>query len=255
MTLVKEKLVMRDLDRFQLLRQTGFTLMEMLVASVVGVIAVSAMAMIMAGTLGAATQTIEFSRLTEDMRTGVQIMSRELRRANYHANFLQCYGNVNCRDDLGISGTIKEIGIADSGNNDCLWFWYQRPGGGNFVAAFRRGVNADGVGALQMTVVVTGTPDCDDATNWIDITDTNFADVLTFNVSNADSICEDLAEASGSQTIERIALTVSAQPVLDASVKNWMQGLFGVTGANSPVREITEFISVRNNLTDSVVCS
>lgn len=250
-------------------RQGGLTLIEMLVAGVVSVIAVSAMLILMSNTLGTATQTIELTRMTDELRTGMQIVSREMRRANYHADFLQCYGNVDCRDAIqttdaddnpitvNISNFINEINITDNGTSDCVWFWYDRPAAGmvtgEYVAAFRRDTDADGVGSLQMTTSLTGAPNCNLDTNWVDITDPNLVDVLTFDVTDANSVCEDIGTSGNSQVVERIQLTVSARPVFNSSVTPWLQGQF--TGANSAIRELTEFIYVRNNFTDDTACS
>ena len=110
--------------------QKGMTLIELLVAGIISLIAVSGMVLVMASTLGTSTQTIEISRLTHDMRTAMQIMTRELRRANYHPGWIACYGNTGCLNAgfLDIASEIGVIQIGDSvGTDDCLWFWYDRP--------------------------------------------------------------------------------------------------------------------------------
>ena len=58
------------------------TLMEMLVAGMISLIALSAMVIVMANTLGTGSQTIQMARVSNEMRAAMQIMTRELRRAN-----------------------------------------------------------------------------------------------------------------------------------------------------------------------------
>lgn len=245
--------------------QRGFTLLELLIAGLVSVIAVSAMLILMGNTLGATTQSIEMTRLTQELRTGMQVMTRELRRANYHASFLSCYGNADCLTDLGYTAKIGQINLANGGS--CYWFWYDRPQycntasctqaeltalqtavTGETVAAFRRTTNADGVGLLQMATTQTGTPNCGSDADWVDITDPNFMDVLTLVVTDTESVCENLSTGTDSQLVERIGVTMTARMAFDASVRGWLQAAPNVT------RSVTDFIRVRNNVTSGVAC-
>lgn len=242
--------------------QKGMTLIELLVAGLISLIAVSGMVLVMASTLGTTTQTIEMTRLTHDMRTAMQIMTRELRRANYHSGWIECYGNPGCRTTLAIDSYIDSIQIGTSEDaGDCIWFWYDRPQlcptttctPAQFaaaqdpvteepVAAFRRAVT-DGVGRLQMTTLRETAADCDDSADWVDITDPNVIDVESFAVTNTDSILEDINAAGATLLTEKIGLTITAKLTGDASVPAWIQNNANAT------RQLTEFIKVRNNFT------
>jgi len=249
------------------LKQKGVTLIELLVAGVISLIAASGMVLVMASTLGTGSQTIQMARLTQEMRTGMQIMSRELKRANYHSTYLSCYGKVDCLVTLGLTNEVGTIGITDNGDSDCFWFWYDRlqscsspsppctpaqleadqePVTDEPVAAFRRTV-VDGttIGKLQMTTEVEDS-DCaadEDDEDWVDITDPNIIDVLTFNVSDAASYIEIFNADNDFQSVEKIALSMTAKLTVDPSVRSWIQ-----TNTNAS-RELTEFVSVRNNIT------
>lgn len=251
--------------------QRGFTLLELLIAVLVSIIAVTAMLILMGNTLGTTSQTIELSRLTQEMRTGMQVISRELRRANYHNNFLSCYGNSDCLTDLGYTGRVREISITNAttanGPSDCFWFWYDRPQycnqasctqaelaalqtavTGEMVAAFRRDTNAQGIGTLQMTTALTAAPNCASDANWTDITDPNFMDVLSFDVIDAASVCENLSNGTESQLVERIEVVLTARPRVSPSVATWLQNQAGAT------RTMRDFIRVRNNVTRTGTC-
>ena len=253
-------LKLRALKRHQpnISRQGGMTLMELLVAGVISIIASLGMVMVMANSLGTGSQTIKMTRLTQDMRTAMQIMSRELRRANYHSDYMACYGNVDClgAGSLNIAAKVSEIHISDNGNSDCFWFWYDRPQTGTQVAvnaepvaAFRRTIASGTIGKLQMTTTRTTTPGCDANTDWVDITNPDLVDILTFNVSDANSFTQAINAGGDTQSVERIALSMTARLAVDASVPTWLQN-----NANAS-RELTEFVTVRNNTTAKYVAA
>jgi type II secretory pathway pseudopilin PulG len=244
-------------------RQQGMTLIELLVASTISIIAVGGMLAAMASTLGTGTQTIQMTRMTGEMRTAMQIMSRELRRANYHSHFLSCYGNTGCLKtlpDLGdITGKIRPIGIVESGDvvsgfNDCIWFWYERPGSTTLsnwaVAGFRREVDGDEIGRIQMTTGSTSSTPCSGDTEWVnatgkgaDITDPEFINILGFNVVDESPLPEIINALNHTQTVQRIGLTITAELRADGPVPPWLQNNANAT------RTLTEFIQVRNYFT------
>ena len=250
--------------------QQGVTLIELLVAGLISLIAVSGMLLVMATSLGTTTQTIEMTRLTQEMRTGMQIMTRELRRANYHPNFIACYGDTSCLGTLGINNRIQAITISDNtvdaGANDCFWFWYDRPQicptssctaaqldaaqvavTAETVAGFRRATTA-GVGKLQMTTTITAGASCSTSTGWVDITDPNIIDVLSFTVVNNDaafpSITETINTAGDTQNVEKIGLTMTAKLTADSSVAAWIQNL----NSAGATRDLNAFVKVRNHV-------
>lgn len=229
-------------------KQTGMTLIELLVAGIISLIAASGMVIVMANTLGTGSQTIQMTRLSQEMRTAMQIMSRELRRANYHSTFLSCYGNVDCTTDLGINGKISDITIVDNGDSDCFYFWYDRPQTGTQVAVtsepvagFRRGLSGT-TGKLQMTTTTTAAPNCGTDAGWVDITDPDIIDVQQFNVVDA-GFTETINTAGDTQSVERIGLTIRAKLITDPLT------ITGLTAPPNVVREIQHFVTVRNNTT------
>ena len=236
-------------------RQKGMTLMELLVAGTISLIAASGMVIVMANTLGTGSQTIQAARLTQEMRTAMQIMSRELRRANYHSTYMACYGDMDCRTTLGISARVKDITIVDVGsrptNSDCFYFWYDRPQTGiavavtsEPVAAFRHTTVA-GTGKLQMTTTLTGAPSCGLSANWIDITDPDIINVTGFDVED-DGFSETINSDGDTQEVERIGLTIWAETV---RAPLFLTG----TPPDAVSREMREFITVRNHTTTAAV--
>ena len=225
-------------------RQKGMTLMELLVAGVISIVVSSGMIILMASTLGTGTQTIKMTKLSSEMRTGMQIMTRELRRANYHASFISCYGDPECLDTLDIADEIKEIGI----DGDCFWFWYDRPQrvgettvdvANETVAGFRR-VEVGGIGIIQMTTSGTSAPSCTTGSSWVNITNTDIIDITAFNVDDSESYTYTV---NGTQSIGRIGITMSGRLRSDdASLPAWMQG------NNAPLLTVQDFVRVRNDV-------
>jgi type II secretory pathway component PulJ len=235
------------------------TLLELLVAGIISIIAASGMIIVMANTLGTNTQTIHMTRVSQEMRTAMQIMTRELRRANYHSTYRSCYGNVDCRNTLGITSRVGNINITNNGTSDCFYFWYDRPQTGTAVpvtsetvAAFWRTtetVNGNTVGKLQMTTTQTAAPGCNANDDWVDITNPEVINILTFDVSNAASITETINGSLDTQTVEKIAITMTASLSTPANVAvpAWIQN------STNASRTLTELVKVRNPITTKYV--
>jgi Tfp pilus assembly protein PilW len=109
--------------------QKGFTLLELLIAGLISIIVSSGMVILMASTLGTGTQTIKMTQLSAEMRTAMQIMTRELRRANYHSGYASCFGDADCLVAESVNEKITEINIEKDFvlNGDCFSFYYDRP--------------------------------------------------------------------------------------------------------------------------------
>lgn len=243
-------------------RQRGMTLIELMVAGLISVIVTTGMVILMANTLGTGTQTIKMTQLSAEMRTAMQIMTRELRRANYHSTYENCFGDTSCLANGNIDEKIAEININAAGN--CFWFWYDRPercstpgcqtailDSGetvNTLAAFRltTSESADGtvIGSIQMTTGgTTAATACPDS-GWVNITNPGVVDIqsLAFNdsVTGFESYT---VTAGGTLSVERIGITMSGRlRENDKSLPAFMQN------ANAPTLAIQDFIRVRNDL-------
>lgn len=96
----------------------GFTLIEMMVALVVGLIVVLAATGFVVSVAKANSENIQVTRLTQELRSLSEVMARELRRARYVADpvGLIASSGVNNRDDITISGS-----------GTCIIFGYDEP--------------------------------------------------------------------------------------------------------------------------------
>jgi len=214
-------------------RQRGLGIMEMMISMALSLLAVTTMVVLMANTLGSGATTIQMSRLSQELRASMQLMSRDLRRANFHSSFFNCFGNVDCREDLNISAYVDTIHINTAG--DCFWYWLDRDGDAALnddpVGGFRYST-INGIGVLQMRTTGNSAANCDDGTDWELITDPNTVEITSFSVSNADSYTEVLSAAGDLQVVEKIRLNINGR----------------ITGNHSIQREIQDLILIRNDI-------
>jgi type IV pilus assembly protein PilW len=207
-------------------KQHGLGLAEMMVSMTLSLIAVATMVVLMANTLGSGAETIQMSRLSQELRASMQLMSRDLRRANYHSSFLNCLGNVDCRSDLGIDGFIDTVRISAGG--DCFWYWLDRDGDAQLdddpVGGFRF-TTLNGVGAIQMRTTGNAAANCNDNAGWELITNPNTVDITAFSISNAESYTETLSAAGDTQVVEKIRLRINGRMAGNPAVQKEIQDL------------------------------
>ena len=215
-------------DRYSICvkKQRGFGLIEMLISTALSLLAVAVMVILMSSTLGTGAATIQMSRLTQELRASIQLMSRDLRRANYHSGFLSCFANVNCRTDLNIAAYVDTIHINDAGN--CFWYWLDRDSDANLandaVGGFRYST-IGGVGVLQMRIEGNAAANCDDDTGWELITDPDTIDIASFNISNSESYTETLSAKGDVQIVEKIRLSINGRMASNPTVNRQIQDL------------------------------
>jgi len=231
-------------------RQAGASMMEVLIAMSISLVVTAAMIALMANSLGTTGRIVKMTKLTDDLRVAMQMMTRDVRRSNFNANSMFCFANDDCGTDGSVTAP-REVFISDS--NDCFWFVTDR----NFddyasdleAGAFRRvTVDTDGdgttVGALEMWTG-TGEPPaniCDpdvDNDNWVQITNPENMDISTFEVvddepglSYTTLIRDDGMGNTLSQRVRKVRMSIRGQLVLDDSI----------------TRAIEDIVTVRNDL-------
>ena len=213
--------------------QRGIGLVEMLISMALSLLAVTVMVVLMANTLGTGSATIQMSRLSQELRASIQLMSRDLRRANYHSGFVNCFANFDCRDDLGIAAYVNTININAAGT--CFWYWLDRDGDADLsndaVGGFRYST-IEGIGVLQMRIAGNSAANCEDDAGWELITDPDTVDITSFNISNSDSYTDSLSSAGDVQIVEKIRLYINGRMASNPAVN----------------REIQDLILVRNDI-------
>lgn len=219
-------------------RQAGASLMEVLVSMSISLVVTAGMVALMSNSLGSTTRIIQMTKLTDDLRVAMQMMTRDVRRSSYNAQAMNCYGNEDCFTDGSIVAT-GDISISAAG--DCFIFQMDRDHDGdsteNGAGGFRR-VAPAGTGYIEMW---TGgaAADCGaapGAAGWVQITDPEHLDIDSLNIDD-DLSYEELILNDGlgnmlSQKVRKIRINLNGSLVLDDSI----------------VRNVGDIISVRNDL-------
>jgi type IV pilus assembly protein PilW len=219
-------------------KQAGATLMEVLIAMTVSLVATAAMIAMMSNSLGTTTRIIHMTKLTDDMRVAMQMMSRDVRRSSYNANSMLCYANENCATDGSGLALAGDVVINDAAS--CFTFLTDRDHDGdsteNAAGGFRR-VTSLGAGVIEMWIG-DNSPDCSadaGAAGWVQITNPEDMDIFAFTVDDDlsyDQVILDNGTDTVSQRIRKIRMNLQGRLVVD----------------NTITRTLEDVINVRNDL-------
>jgi type II secretory pathway component PulJ len=233
------------MKRKQFHKQSGASLMEVLVAMSISLVVTAAMIAMMSNTLGTTARIINMTKLQDDMRVAMQMMTRDVRRSSYNAFSELCYANHDCGDDS--SGLTLAGDIVINEAKSCFTFLMDRDHDGDSTedaAGGFRHVFVDDVGVIEMW---TGdnSPNCGDdagAPGWVQITNPENMDIFAFSVEDrltADGkklsyteVILDNGTDKVEQKVRKLQLDMQGQLVLDNSIQ----------------RHIVDIIDVRNDL-------
>jgi hypothetical protein len=227
-------------------RQAGVTLIEAMISLALSLIVTSGMVILMANSLGTSTRLIHMTQLTDEMRNAMSMMTRDVRRANYSANSIFCYGYSKC----GFAGgnALQTGDIFVSVDKQCFTFTLDRNFDGDAtkdaVGGFRMLPHPTlGVGVLQMWTGVSGTsPGCGDGYNkdeWVNLTDPGTVNIMEFDINDEESFTKEVAESKTVTFDSRqreIQITLQGQLVLEEDMGNVVVE-----------RELADIIYVRND--------
>jgi type II secretory pathway pseudopilin PulG len=215
-------------------KQTGATLMEVLVAMSISLVVTAAMIAMMANSLGTTARIVKMTKLTDDMRVALQMMSRDVRRSSYNANSMFCYSNEDCATDGAITAAAD---ITINGDNTCFTFLMDRDYDGDSTeddaGGFRR-VTTGGVGVIEMWAG-DAAPDCSStagAAGWVQITNPENMDIFAFSVDDILSytqvIKDDGVNPTISQKTRKVRMDMQGRLVLDNTITRHMDDVIAV---------------------------
>jgi prepilin-type N-terminal cleavage/methylation domain-containing protein len=203
----------------------GFSLIELMVALVAGLIVVGAALAFTMSSLRANTEFINSTRLTQELRANLNLVTDELRRAGYDEAAMNYVGRPVT---YTASSPFANLSIPVLNTNDsCVVFAYDRlpgnPGqvdlGNGEIRAFRRMSRTVGgrtVGVLEFAESAAGLtpacngaspdyttypPACDAGSGWCAVSDPRVVDITVFRVDNDfnnDSVADGLIAGSAS---------------------------------------------------------
>lgn len=222
-------------------RPQGFSLIELMVAMVLGLLVVGSATALLVSTMDANGRTIRATRLTQEIRAVSDIVTSELRRARYNPNAVLNFGEngddddgdgeitnldnlfaVNPFEGITVSGgSSANDGDAETTDGECIQFAYGNAPGGAFRVISRAVVNGRGV--IRMNRDPAAVPNCgtgvDLTSPQVDVT------LLAFNFDNT-NIATD-------PDYDTIRITIQGRLVAD----------------NNTVRRFVETVRLRTPLT------
>jgi len=219
--------------------QAGATLMEVLIAMSISLVVTASMIALMANSLGSTARIIQMTKLTDDLRVAMQMMSRDVRRISYNANSMYCYKKNGCQNvsEVTFAGVIAWDDRDNDGVNDCFTFQMDRDQNGVSTAdgggGFRHVLEGD-VGVMEMWVD-DEEPDCGVNSGWVQITNPENMDIFGFSVDDNLSYTQPVLETDEvkvSQRIRKVRMVMQGRLVLDPDI----------------TRQVEDTIAVRNDL-------
>ncbi|MEC4747467.1 prepilin-type N-terminal cleavage/methylation domain-containing protein [Methylomicrobium sp. Wu6] len=178
--------------------QKGFTLVELMIGVLVGLIIVAAGISLFITSVKGQSDNIKLSRLNQDMRSMMDIMARDIRRAGFVTNTPDSYWaslQNNPFFDNVTSGATTDIAVYNT--NTCIVYAYNANNDGPPIvnSAERFGFRLSNTGELEMRSSGGTNENCTDG-QWESITEpeveiTGLTFTLTSTTLNATSMATD----------------------------------------------------------------
>lgn len=194
-----------------MLRHYGVTLIEMLVALVVGSLVLASLISFYVFIAQHSKRSLEITRLDQELYLAMDVMSHDVRRAGYWANAQNDIGTGTLTNPFMQTDTDLQV----SSSNDCILFSYDKNSDGTLPALGAANDERYGFrlsGNVIQYRIVSGSFACDSASGWEDLTDPNIINVtnLSFTVNT------DRLSLGGGDFLDKRNVTIS----LTASLTN-----------------------------------
>jgi hypothetical protein len=241
------------------IRQTGASLMEVLIAMSISLVVTASMIALMANSLGTTGRIVKMTKLADDLRVTMQMMTRDLRRSNFNSKSLYCYGNSQCAlDDINLAKTVTTedgvplltlaaaIDFEDADNDfidddNCFAFQMDRDLDGDANAddagGFRRVPDPVlGVDVIEMWTggaPAAGTSICSSADGWVQITDPEVVEITDFSINDNLSYSEVIqTNADGTpkilQDVRKLRISLRGRLLLDPDIERHLEDVISV---------------------------
>ncbi len=212
----------------------GFSLVEMMVAIVAGMIVVGAVLAFTISSLRSNTEYVQSTRLTQELRNSMSLVSNDLRRAGYDDFAIRHVSNPSAP-----SSPFAQFQLTGGGtDSSCIVYSYDRPNvatgaaagvlnlANNEVRGLRRSIatlpNGQTAGVIEIAERSTAIPTCASAgadystypascnttTGWCPLSDPRTLDVLRFRL---DLSTADPAVPTGSAPIRLREIAIALQ--------------------------------------------
>ncbi len=193
----------------ELVSSRGVTLIELMIALVIMSIVTLGAVQLSANVFSTNTQSIQMIQLSQEMRSVIQLISRDIRRAGYNDDALASFLSTEAIASGVSMGTMDDNNISN-----CLRVQYDSLEGDAMNVVYRmRTVNDIGRVSAHFGATATCATDVtDDA--WVDVTDPLLTDIsgLEFRLNDQlTDIAENLSNGNVIQVgLQQISIAISA---------------------------------------------
>ena len=200
----------------------GFTLVELMIAMLIGIIFSICAIKMFAGTINTSARSVQMVKLSQELRTAMQLVARDIRRSGILFDPL-----ANYQATQALTSGITIGALSEEGDADCLQVTYQDTDGTDVNAVYRH-IVTDGVGSVAGhfaagSTCATGV----DADGWVEITNPEMMNVSNFSLTlNNQTIEIGTNPASGNaiqMIIERVAIQITGVLHADTDIARTIQ--------------------------------
>jgi len=192
-------------------KQEGFTLIELMIAMMLGLIVIGGALSIYISTIKSSSDVVNSARLNYDLDSVMQLMVNDIRRAGYWGGAIvnsNAVSNPNtCDEGNPFSCGIGDIIISNKTGeavNSCVLYTYDADDSGaltpldvtddvNLSEYYGFRINGDGID-VRSSVPSTANVDCDSSPGWEKIVDTGQVQISTLSFTIANYKCLNAAE-------------------------------------------------------------
>lgn len=187
----------------------GFSLVELMISMVASLIVVGSVLAFTMATLRSNTENIQATRLQQELRTALDLVSRDVRRAGFNRNAVR-----SVAEGAAFTSPFAPVFVSAPADPTCVVYAYDRATGtagtidAGELRAFRRVALANGRGAIETYVGTASPVNCGAASadystvpasctaGWCPLTDPTLFDVTAFTVTDNSA-----SEVTGAITI------------------------------------------------------
>lgn len=217
--------------------EKGFGLVELMISILIGLIVVAGITSLVVATLRANTENMQMTRLTQEIRSVMQLTVRDLRRAGYAQSAIRDFGTGNQDDNAftqirvfdssGNEIDLTTTGISETSPAPCVLFSYDSNADGVAQSGEFRGFKLNATdNTVQVKVSGSATDaSCDEGT-WETLTNAEAFQVNEFGVSTVNgNPVPVLTDPAGNPilTVRQLIVSMDAGLVNDATVQRDMR--------------------------------
>ncbi|NEX64583.1 prepilin-type N-terminal cleavage/methylation domain-containing protein [Noviherbaspirillum galbum] len=200
-------------------RQSGMTLIEVLVASAIGLFLLLGLTTFMTNNLTSNANLQKAAALNQELRAIMSLVSRDVRRAGYWASPSYASGALS---GIGAGNTYSNpFSTINTATAGCILYSYDRNGNGVLDSTEKFGFLLDS-GVVQMRTNVGATAfDCttDSGNAWGELSDSKNTRITALSFTETDSSPIYLSGTAGPNIkVRRITITLTGQLKNDATV-------------------------------------